>query len=91
MSTGKLFEYLGARKPILGCVPQGVARTTILESEAGILTDPYDVDGIAAAIKLLYKRFESGSLVGPKEEYVEKFSRVRLAAELARTFELLVD
>ena len=28
MSTGKLFEYLGARKPILGCVPKGVARAT---------------------------------------------------------------
>jgi glycosyltransferase involved in cell wall biosynthesis len=91
MSTGKLFEYFGARKPILGCVPEGVARTTIEDCGAGIITDPEDVDGIASAIKLLYKRYQSGTLVEPSEEYVEKFDRKRLAADLARTFNLLVE
>ncbi|MEK6570678.1 MAG: glycosyltransferase family 4 protein [Bacteroidota bacterium] len=91
MSTGKLFEYLGARKPILGCVPDGVAKTTILDSGAGIVVEPDDVDAITSAIKTLYRQYESGTLVGPSEEYVEKFNRKRLTADLARTFELLVE
>ncbi len=91
MSTGKLFEYLGARKPILGCVPDGVAKTTIQDSGAGVVADPDNVDAIASAIKLLYKRFEAGTLVSPSEDYVEKFNRKRLTADLARTFELLVE
>jgi glycosyltransferase involved in cell wall biosynthesis len=91
MSTGKLFEYLGARKPILGCVPDGIARTTIEDSGAGMVVEPDDVDGIAAAIKTLYRKYEAGTLVGPAADYVEKFNRKRLTADLARTFELLVE
>jgi len=91
MSTGKLFEYLGARKPILGCVPDGVAKTTIEDSGAGIVVEPDDVNGIAAAIKTLYRKYEAGTLVGPAADYVEKFNRKRLTADLARTFELLVE
>lgn len=91
MSTGKLFEYLGARKPILGCVPDGVAKTTIEDSGAGIVVEPDNVDAIASAIKALYKRYESGTLAGPSEDFVEKFSRKRLTADLAKTFELLVE
>jgi glycosyltransferase involved in cell wall biosynthesis len=91
MSTGKLFEYLGARKPILGCVPDGVAKTTIEDSGAGIVVEPDDVQGIATAIKTLYRKHESGSLVGPAQDYVEKFNRKRLTADLARTFELLAE
>lgn len=91
MSTGKLFEYFGARKPILGCVPDGIAKMAIQDSGAGVVVDPYDVEAIASAIKDLYKRYEAGELRGPNEEFVEKFNRKRLTADLARTFELLVD
>jgi glycosyltransferase involved in cell wall biosynthesis len=91
MSTGKLFEYLGARKPILGCVPDGVAKTTIEDSGGGIVVEPDDVEGIARAIITLYEKYQSGTLVGPAEDYVEQFNRKRLTADLARTFELLVE
>jgi glycosyltransferase involved in cell wall biosynthesis len=91
MSTGKLFEYLGARKPILGCVPDGVAKTTIEDSGAGIVVEPDDVEGIATAIKTLYRKYESGTLAGPAADYAEKFDRKQLTADLARTFELSVE
>jgi hypothetical protein len=55
------------------------------------VVDPYDVEGIAAAIKTLYRKYESGTLVGPDADYVEKFNRKRLTADLARIFELLVE
>ena len=31
-SPGKVYEYIGARKPILGLVPDGYLKTTILEA-----------------------------------------------------------
>ncbi len=37
---------LGVRKPILGLVPDGIAKTTILESGAGKALNPDDVSGI---------------------------------------------
>ncbi|MGC8898355.1 MAG: glycosyltransferase family 4 protein [Bacteroidota bacterium] len=89
MSTGKLFEYIGARKPILGCVPNGVARSTILESGAGFVTDPYDVKGIENAILQLYGLWEKGDLPAPRTEFTERYRRDLLTAELARIFEFL--
>lgn len=91
MSTGKLYEYIGARKPTLGCVPDGVAKTTILESGVGIAVEPDDVNGIADAILQFYRRFERKELKGPSDAFVERYNRLHLTAELAKEFELLVD
>ncbi len=90
ISTGKLYEYLGAGKPILGCVPEGVARQTILEA-GGIVVDPHDVDGIAAAILDFYKKYKKKELTGPSEEVVRRYNRIFLAGEVARLMEFLVD
>lgn len=35
VATGKLYEYLGAQKPILASVPKGAARDIIIEAGAG--------------------------------------------------------
>lgn len=48
--TGKLFEYLGARRPILTLgLEDGVAASLIRERNAGVVTN--DVDQIASALK----------------------------------------
>jgi glycosyltransferase involved in cell wall biosynthesis len=91
MSTGKLYEYIGARKPILGCVPDGVAKATILESDAGVVVEPDDVNAIADAILHFYHLYQRKELRGPSDAFVEKYNRVHLTAELARELELLVD
>jgi glycosyltransferase involved in cell wall biosynthesis len=91
MSTGKLFEYIGARKPIIGCVPEGIAKTTILESKAGLVTEPYDVEGISKAIYEFYLKYKKKSLPIPSVEFVEKYNRYKLAEELSKIFELLID
>jgi glycosyltransferase involved in cell wall biosynthesis len=91
MSTGKLFEYIGAKKPILGCVPDGIAKNTILESKAGVVTDPYNVDEIAKAILELYYKWKGGTLPEPNEDFVNKYNRINLTSDLSKIFELLVD
>lgn len=91
MSTGKLFEYIGAKKPILGCVPEGVAKNTILESKSGFVVDPYDVNGIAKILLDLFYRWKGGTLPQPSDDFVNKYNRINLTSDLSRVFELLID
>ncbi len=90
MSTGKLFEYLGSGKTILGCVPPGVASTTILEA-GGIVAEPNNVNEIAAAILQCYRRYKKNALKGPDKDVVERYNRKNITGELAKLMELLVD
>jgi len=91
MSTGKLFEYIGAKKPILGCVPEGVAKNTILESKSGFVVDPYDVNGIAKILLDLFYRWKGGTLPQPSDDFVNKYNRINLTSDLSKVFELLID
>ncbi|MDX1741266.1 MAG: glycosyltransferase, partial [Rhodothermales bacterium] len=49
ISTGKLYEYVGTRKPILGLVPEGVARDDIIAYGAGVIADPESAEDVASA------------------------------------------
>jgi glycosyltransferase involved in cell wall biosynthesis len=85
-STGKLYEYFGARKPIIACVPEGVARESLKNYGAVKITEPDDVNSIAEAIKYFYSCFETNSLPVPNPEFILKYDRNRLSGELAEIF-----
>jgi len=91
ISTGKLFEYLGARKPILGCVPPGEARTIIEESGAGFITDPTDVDEIAKTLEHLFSLYQRNALPRPREDFVQQFERKTLTGHLAYVLSTLLS
>lgn len=90
-SPGKLYEYLGARKPILACVPDGFIRKTVEETEAGIVVAPNDVEGIASSILEYYELFKAKKLPKPKDEVVEKYNRVELTRELSKILGFLAE
>ena len=89
-SPGKAYEYIGARKPILGCVPDGFLKTTILEA-GGKVVAPDDVSGIKAAILGFFELYEKNALRGPKPEVVEKYNRLNLTGQLVKIFESLLE
>jgi glycosyltransferase involved in cell wall biosynthesis len=89
-SPGKTYEYIGARKPILACAPEGFLKTTVLAA-GGMVVSPKDVPAIKKAILELYARWERHMLTGPPEDVVKGYSRVFLTGELVKLFELLVD
>jgi glycosyltransferase involved in cell wall biosynthesis len=91
MSTGKLFEYIGAQKPILGCVPEGVAKNTLLESHVSLTTDPYNVEQIEKALLRFYNLWKANALPSPNLDFVDRYNRINLTNSLSRIFELLVD
>jgi glycosyltransferase involved in cell wall biosynthesis len=83
-SPGKLYEYFGAAKPMLICVPDGIIRRTALESKVAIATDPKDVNAIEAAIESLYKMWKSRTLPTPRPDFIEQYNRKLLTASLAK-------
>lgn len=92
--TGKVFEYLAARRPILAAVPpDGEAAALIRELDAGTVVAPDDVDGLAAALAELERRWRAGELadttLAPEQEV--RLSRRARAAELAEVLERCVS
>jgi glycosyltransferase involved in cell wall biosynthesis len=86
--TQKLFNYLAAGKPILGLVPDSPARDLIVESMAGIVVDPDNVNSIKNAIEYLYLKFRDGNLkVDQNWSILKKYDRKVLTQQLAEIFD----
>ncbi|MGD1046312.1 MAG: glycosyltransferase family 4 protein [Bacteroidota bacterium] len=81
--TGKLYEYLASRRPILGLVPaQNDAAKLIAKFDAGIITDPDDVQGIEDSVVRMYRSHKNGELRDHTGD-ISMFSRKELTKELA--------
>ena len=64
--SGKVFEYLDARRPILAAVPTGGAAARLVrEAKAGVVVPPDDPDAIAEALATLVARWRAGTLELP--------------------------
>jgi len=90
-SPGKLYEYIGARKTILGSLSDGSLRQLILETKAGLCIPLTDVNTHEQALKDLFAQYERNQLRQISAEFAEKYNRHVLAGELARQFESLMD
>ncbi len=82
--TGKLFEYLGSKKPIIGIGPQdGDAAKIISECKAGKMISFGDVKELSNSLNLLYEQWENKQLPISNEN-IEKYSRRTLSGLLAK-------
>jgi len=91
ITTGKLFDYFGARKPILAAVPDGVVAQTVREINAGVVTDPENIDEIADALLQLFDKFRRRELQQIPESSVKKYDRIKLTDELSRLFNKVTE
>jgi glycosyltransferase involved in cell wall biosynthesis len=85
-SSGKIFEYLVAGRPIL-CVANrsNLASRLVVELEAGVVVEPGDASAIEDGICSLHARWVEGSLgISPtvRERALERFSRRSLTRRL---------
>jgi glycosyltransferase involved in cell wall biosynthesis len=83
ISTGKLFEYMGAAKPILALVPEGEVRTTLAPYGAAFLADPDDEEEVAGRLEEVWTLWREGRLPAPDPAYIARFDRRTLARRLA--------
>ncbi len=80
--TSKLFDYMGAGRPILGYGPQnGDAAFFLNQSGAGMMADESDVEETLRRVLVLR----------PAGDRVDAFSRLHRTAELAQLFDNLID
>jgi glycosyltransferase involved in cell wall biosynthesis len=90
-TPGKLYEYFGARKPLIASVVEGYTKQLITESEAAICVPLKDVQAHEQALLEQFKRFEQKKLARVPQGFASRFNRMTLAGELAKQFELLMD
>jgi glycosyltransferase involved in cell wall biosynthesis len=88
-STGKLYEYFGTRKPVLACVPDGVAKDSLKEYGAAKIAEPDNIEAIANSILEFYRMYQNNSLPVPDEKIVLKYDRERLTYQLSAIFDAL--
>lgn len=80
---GKLYEYIGAQRPIV-CIgkPTGDAATIINETNAGKVSDFNDTETLENTISEYYQHYKSKTLQVDSKGY-EKYSRKLLAGQFA--------
>ncbi len=83
ITTSKLYEYFGARLPILGLVPEGDARRALVDYGASFLAEPDDVGGIADCLERIAGAWREGRLPAPEAGFAERFERRALTGRLA--------
>ncbi len=87
--TGKLFEYLSARRPILCIGPaDGDAARIIRESNSGFVTEFGEVSNLKEQLHQLFDRYLHSENT-PRHQQISQFSRRNLTGELARLLDAI--
>jgi glycosyltransferase involved in cell wall biosynthesis len=88
----KLFDYMGAGRPILAAVPDGEAARAVRAANCGIVTPAEDPDALAAALLTLAGDRQRARAMGAAgSEYVQThYNRRELAARFVQVVESLL-
>jgi glycosyltransferase involved in cell wall biosynthesis len=82
LTPGKIYEYMGTRRPILALADEGIVRTLLDSYGAGLYVRPDDIDGISDAIESLYEAWLSGILPVGDEDMAEAHNVRNLSRQL---------
>lgn len=84
--SGKIFEYLAARRPILALTPPGnMLEKLIHELKVGQTVEPLDKEGIKKLIQYFYDKWQNNQLNIPQVN-LDRFNREKLTQKLAEIF-----
>ena len=90
--TGKLFEYLASRKPIIALVPEnGLAANVIKSLNAGTVVSPRDVQRVKKVIASYFDQWMEEKLSEATDvtSNITLYNRKVLTGKLARIFDKL--
>ena len=81
--AGKMAEYFGARRPILGVLTDGAMRDLVSRSGLGLIADPDDARAIADALARIVTASAPDELMQPDDAYLRGFERAATVRQLA--------
>ena len=82
--SGKLFEYLAAKRPIFGIgLPNADAAAILKETQAGTMHDFDDYEGMKKQVLILYNQYKTNQLV-IQSSSIDKYSRENCASAYAK-------
>lgn len=84
--TGKLYEYIGAQKPIIALVPDGEARNILTNYGATYFGKPYDIEQIAQALSVCYNQVVAKQTKPINSQIVAELTRQNQTQKLALLF-----
>jgi len=88
--TGKIFEYLQAKRPILAIGPEdGDLAEILTQTNAGTIVDFENHQQLKKVVLDLYQQYKSGDLK-VNSSGIEQYHRKQLTAELAETIKQVV-
>lgn len=89
VKSGKLFEYMGSKKPILGLVHSGSESEALKHYEAGYIAKPDDIEAVKKTVLSLIVDWKGKNLKSASKRYIQQFDRRKLTKELAVVFNTL--
>lgn len=88
---GKLYEYLGLRRPVLALAPEGEARALVESARRGETAPPDDVEAIAGKIAVMVDHYRNGTLETAYDlSPLPALERRQQAGALARVLDSMV-
>lgn len=90
-SPGKLYEYFGARRPILASVVEGYMKELVQDSGAAVCVPLHDVSAHERALRDFIRQYDRKKLQQIPEAFANQFNRRALTAELVKQFESLME
>ncbi len=90
ISSGKLYEYFGTRKPIIASLPEGALKTAAEGYGAAFITQPDDIDVIKQTIIHVYELYLKNEFPTPNEEFVKQHQRNYLTELLSKQFQFYI-
>jgi glycosyltransferase involved in cell wall biosynthesis len=87
VATSKLFDYIGAGRPILALAQDNAAAGIVQQDDLGITVAPDDPAAIAAALEKLMQQCQTGKAWPGFETARKRYDRRELTRRLAQVFD----
>lgn len=92
ITPGKIYEYIGTRKPILVLTPVNGAMVQVLKNyDAAYFAQPEDINAISEALFALFKAWENKQLPVGNETVAKEYDQRKLAESLSRIISHTLD
>ena len=89
---GKVFEYIGSKKPIITLAPEGAVAKIIRDTECGMVSNSKDIETIKKIFLYYYTKFLNNDLnIIVNEDKIKLFERREITKNLAQIFDNLTN